>query len=114
MKEKNRIRRWLYVAAAVAALLASGPMLPVELAIWFSGELLLYLEVVSGVWLASRAGGWNAWRAWLSGKVQRVRHRIAVEWLSGKVQRVRHRIAVEWPRAHPSAASWLQWTFASV
>ena len=97
MQRKNWRRACLYAAAATAALLVSGPMLPIELAIWFSGELLLYLEVVSGVWLASRTTGWTALR----------------RWLGAKAGRLRHRILVEWPTSRPASTSWLHWTFAT-
>ncbi len=88
--KKGPLKTLAYAAAAVAALLASGPMLPIEIAIWFSGELLLYLEVVSGVWLTSRATSWQSLRNW------------------------RHYIGTEWPRSHPLLTSWLQWTFAAI
>ncbi len=95
--KKGPLKTLAYAAAAVAALLASGPMLPIEIAIWFSGELLLYLEVVSGVWLTSRATIWPSLRNWLRDTVAQSRHYIG-----------------EWPRSHPALASWLQWTFASI
>lgn len=62
------------------------------------GELLLYLEIVSGVWLASRATSWQSLRTW-------VRLRAAQS---------RHYLSTEWPRSHPTLASWLQWTFAAI
>jgi hypothetical protein len=49
------VRRSVYVLGALMAVALAGPMLPLEIAIWFSGELLLYLEVVAGVLFASRA-----------------------------------------------------------
>jgi hypothetical protein len=49
------VRRSLYALAALIAVVLAGPMLPLELAVWFSGELLLYLEVVAGILLTSRA-----------------------------------------------------------
>jgi hypothetical protein len=85
----------IYGLAAFAAILVSGPMLPLELAVWFSGELLLYLEVVSGVWLTSRVTSWTALRAAVAPKAARVRHYISTGWA----------------RDHPSFASWVQWTF---
>jgi hypothetical protein len=36
------------------AVVLAGPMLPLELAVWFSGELLLYLEAVAGILFISR------------------------------------------------------------
>jgi hypothetical protein len=53
------VRRSVYVLGAVMAVALAGPMLPLEIAIWFSGELLLYLEVVSGILFASRAAAWR-------------------------------------------------------
>lgn len=36
--KKGPLKTLVYAAAAVAALLASGPMLPIEIAIWFSAS----------------------------------------------------------------------------
>jgi hypothetical protein len=96
--ERKSWRRSLYVIAAVLAVLASGPMLPVELAVWFSGELVLYLEVVSGVWLSSRV---TSWRSLMS-------HPRA------RAAQVMRYLKADWARSHPSVASWVQWTFASI
>jgi hypothetical protein len=89
-------RKMLYGLAAAAALLASGPMLPLELAVWFSGELLLYLEVVSGVWLTSRMASWKSLNLIVRAKAARL-------W---------QYIKADWTRSHPSLATWIQWTFA--
>jgi hypothetical protein len=96
MQRRGRVRRSLYALAAFAALLASGPMLPLEMAVWFSGELLLYLEIVSGAWLASRAASWKALPLWMNSQVRRVRSSFDGDWL----------------RSHPTMMSWIQSTFA--
>ena len=96
VSQKGRRRTLIYAIAGFLALLASGPMLPLELAVWFSGELLLYLEIVFGVWLTAWAGGASA-------ALHRVREQLA---------RARRYVAFEWMRSHPGLASWLQWTFA--
>jgi hypothetical protein len=95
---KRWCRKGLYAVAALAALLASGPLLPLEMALFFSGELLLYLEIVSGVWLASRASGCKA----------------ALIWLKERPAQLRRNVRVEWPRRHPTLTSWLHWTFACI
>jgi hypothetical protein len=92
MQRRDRLRRTLYALAAAAALLVSGPMLPLELAVWFSGELLLYLEIVSGAWLASRATSWKALLLWIDVRVKRTGSFFRAEWL----------------RSHPTTLSWIQ------
>ena len=91
-------RKLLYAVAAVAAVLASGPMLPLEAAVWLSGDLLLYLEVVFGVWLSSRITGWQSLKMILRAKAARAREYINADWA----------------QSHPSFASWVQWTFAAI
>ena len=44
------------------AIVLAGPMLPIELAVWFSGELLLYLEAVVAISVASGAAQLHAIR----------------------------------------------------
>lgn len=92
MELRARLRRTLYGLAAIAALAASGPLLPLELAVWFSGELLLYLEIVCGAWLMSRAGGIRAILPWVKSR-----------WAAGPIRFTR-----QWTRSHPSAMSWIQ------
>jgi hypothetical protein len=96
MQRRGRLRRSLYVLAAGAALLVSGPMLPLEMAVWFSGELLLYLEIVSGAWLASRAASWKALPLWMNLRVKRIGSFCRAVWL----------------RSNPTTLSWLQSTLA--
>jgi hypothetical protein len=98
-RERRLRRRFLYALAAIVALILSGPLLPLELSIWFAGELLLYLEVLSGVWLTSRANRLKASRAWLAGVTGVTRRALA-----GPLESVRNR---------PALAGWIQWTFAS-
>jgi hypothetical protein len=98
MGRENRVRKVLFAAAALVALMVSGPMLPVELAVWFSGELLLYLEVISAVWLSSQATSWKS-----SIDVFRSKGAGALRYIEGG-----------WMRSHPSAARWVNWTFSSI
>jgi hypothetical protein len=95
MAREGRLRRWIYGAAAVVAVLISGPAIPLELAMWLSGELLLYLEVIAGVWLASRGASWTSLRAWLHSRPAQVRQLTRTKWR----------------RVRPSLLSWLHWTF---
>jgi hypothetical protein len=52
------------------AIVLAGPMLPIELAVWFSGELLLYLEAVAGILVASGASQFRL-------RLQAIRERVA-------------------------------------
>ena len=79
------LRKAIYLIGAVVAVLLAGPMLPLELAVWFSGELLLYLEVVSGVWLASQFPNW------------RYPMRRTIVRLKGRLHRLRTDVSRKWP-----------------
>lgn len=92
MVREARLRRLLFGIAALAAVLISGPMLPIELVPWFSAELLLYLEVVSAVWLTSRISSARA--VWAHATRQ--------------LARIRLYLADDLPRRHPSLMSWMQ------
>ena len=52
---RSMLRRSIYVLAGLIAIVLAGPMLPIEMAVWFSGELLLYVEAVAGILVASGA-----------------------------------------------------------
>lgn len=95
MSPGGRVRKWVYALAALAAVLLSGPMLPLEIAVWLSGELLLYLELASGLWLTLRAANLKMLAGWLRSNGDRLRDGLAA-----------------WARANPSPVSWLHATLS--
>jgi len=73
----RRLRGPLIVFAALLAAALFWQVLPIELAAWFGGELVLYIELVVAAWLATGRTSpvrlFAAMKPWLGRMVARLR-----------------------------------------
>jgi hypothetical protein len=64
-------RTILFLLATMVLVWALAQTLPFDTALWFAGDALLYVEVMTVAWLASRAADFRAVSALLKLKVRR-------------------------------------------
>jgi hypothetical protein len=58
-------KKLLFLLATMVLVWAFAQTLPFDLAILFAGDTLLYVEIVSTAWIASRLGNFRAMAGWV-------------------------------------------------